>query len=265
MAFDVSKIPAGRRVTYIQIGRQYSSEATLRQAVLTLQAFERYGGRVAGYGYVEKDAEALRGARLALEQASSGREGVRADRTERSLVFNRAMTAGKQARLRARVILEGVESEFHDSGQGDVTTLSTVLGHTRAAGGDAVKLREQLEQLAQLLADKAIAAVAKTRGGPAAAAALKGAIGELKTAEAELPAGTNTTAATELMDLLDGYIVESARRARKAARAAATDLGQPDIARAFELSALYRTRRGEAGAPEPGVGTREPSPSQPPQ
>lgn len=258
MTFDVNKIPAARRVTYIQIGRQYSSEATLRQAVLTLQAFERYGVKVADYGYVAKDADALKGARAALEQASSGREGTRADRTERSLVFNRAMTAGKQARLRARTILEGVESELRDSGQGDVTTLTTVLGHTRAAGGDAVRLREQLEQLAQLLADKAIAAVARPRGGAGAAAALKAAIDDLKSAEAELPSGPNTSAVTEQMDLLDGYIVESARRARKAARAAATALGQPDIARAFELSALYK--------PRPTVASpAAPSPSEPPQ
>lgn len=250
MTFDVTQIPAVRRVEYIQIGRQYSSEVTLRQATLTLQAADRYGGKVADYGYVGKDVDALRSARTALEQASSGREGVRADRKERSVVFNQAMTEGKQARLRARAILESVESELTDSGQADTTTLRTVLAHTRTAGGDAVKLREQLEQLAEQLSTKELAASARSRGGTAALAALKAAIASLRAAEAELPAGTNTTAATELMDLLDGYIVESTRRARKAARAAATALGQPDIASAFELNALYAGRRhGTAGAP----------------
>ena len=120
----------------------------MRQATLTLQAADRYGAKVADYGYVAKDVDTLRQVRTALEQASSGREGVRADRKERSVVFNQAMTEGKQARLRARAILESVESELTDSGQADTTTLHTVLSHTRTAGGDAVKLREQLEQFA---------------------------------------------------------------------------------------------------------------------
>jgi len=61
--------------------------------------------------------------------------------------------------------------------------------------------------------------------------------------------GGGTPTETARLDLVDGLIVELCRAARRAARAAARALGRPEIAKAFELTHLYKqTRRAE---PEP--------------
>jgi hypothetical protein len=53
------------------------------------------------------------------------------------------------------------------------------------------------------------------------------------------------------MDLLDGLIADNVRDARRAARAASRALGRPEIARAFELTALYQGRRDRRPAEPP--------------
>lgn len=239
MALDLSKLTAERRLAFIRVGKQYSSTDTLRQAALTLQGFQRYGKQVGDFGFVQKDADALAAAQDELQDKSSGREDRRAGRRQTAAAFEAAIRAGKRARQQARAVLQAVESELLDSGHAAAPALSSVLTHTRSAGSDSQSLSEQLGQLERALSGKDVAASAKGRGGPAAVTALKAAQAGLASVVTSLPATSNTTDVTEQMDLLDGYIVELVRRARRAARAAAQALGQPDLARAFELSALY--------------------------
>lgn len=254
MGLDLSKLAAERRLAFIRVGKQYSSSDTLRQAALTLQGFARYGKLVGDFGFVQKDADGLAAAQDELQVKSSGREDRRAGRKQTAAAFDAAIRAGKRARHQARAVLQGVESELLDSGHAAAPAVSSVLLHTRSTGSDSQSLSEQLGQLERALSGKDVAPLAKGRGGPSAVAVLKAAQADLASVAAVLPASSNTTDLTEQMDLLDGYIVELARRARRAARAAAAALGQPDIARAFELSALY--------APSPG-GDKPDTPPEP--
>ncbi|MFO0574951.1 MAG: hypothetical protein U1A78_13260 [Polyangia bacterium] len=260
MALDLSKLTAERRLAFIRVGKQYSSTDTLRQAALTLQGFARYGKQVGDFGFVQKDADALAAAQDELVKKSSGREDRRAGRRQTAAAFEAAIRAGKRARQQARAVLQAVESELLDSGDAAAPALGSVLVHTRSAGSDSQSLSEQLGQLERALGGKDVAALAKTRGGPAAVAALKAAQAGIASVVTSLPASSDTTDVTEQMDLLDGYIVELVRRARRAARAAAQALGQPDLARAFELSALYSSSAGGDKPDEPPTPPTPPSP-----
>jgi hypothetical protein len=73
-----------------------------------------------------------------------------------------------------------------------------------------------------------------------------------------------TVAETEQLDQIDGLIVDLVRRARKAARSAARQMGQPALAKAFELDLLYGGTGGnkdeddteESGPPTGGAPER---------
>lgn len=66
-------------------------------------------------------------------------------------------------------------------------------------------------------------------------------IDALNVARAAKPRPHGTPAETELLDSIDGLIVELCRLARKAGRALARETSQPAIAKEFELDALYRS------------------------
>lgn len=117
-------------------------------------------------------------------------------------------------------------------------------------------LANQLELCVGVLKGSTVADAAKKRGGDALLLDLEKAIPALRAiAQADaVPKGTQVE--TEVLDLLDGLIVENCRAARRAARSAGRELGMDSIPKAFELNALYRARgkgkrEGESAAPSP--------------
>ncbi|MDI3290893.1 hypothetical protein [Polyangium sp. 15x6] len=100
---------------------------------------------------------------------------------------------------------------------------------------------------------RASAKAAQKRGGAQAALDLEAKATALRVAAKAKAEPKGTPVETETLDLIDGIIVSLARTAREAAEAAARELGEPAIATAFELSALYK-RRGRKKADEPNGG-----------
>jgi hypothetical protein len=258
MPVDVSKLleklPAVRREAALRIGAQFASENTLRQADDTLRALKQYGDEVTQFGYGDEDAEELTGLRDALSAAGAGRQGARAGKKTTSQALDQAIDDGKAARLRAHAILDRAQLLVAEAPTAQ--RIGAILAQTRSAGADAQKLFEQLKILQPILEDKEVAAVIKKRGGPEAIAALKQAMTKLIDAKRAHAGGGGSPAETARMDLLDGLIVDNVRDARRAARAAGKALGRPEIARAFELGALYesrRSRRSPTPSPEPPI------------
>jgi hypothetical protein len=70
--------------------------------------------------------------------------------------------------------------------------------------------------------------------------------------------------ATQLVDLIDGLIIETARSARDSANSAAGELGDEAIAKAFALTALERPARAAKPAEKTDTPPIVPPPIVPP-
>ncbi len=131
-----------------------------------------------------------------------------------------------------------------------VQKIEVLLDSESAVAEDAEGLAKQLDALRAVLKHPAVAEAAQKRGGPQAALDLEAKAMALRAAAKAKAEPRGTPVETETLDLIDGIIVSLARTAREAAEAAARELGEPAIATAFELSALYK-RRGKKKADEP--------------
>jgi hypothetical protein len=98
-----------------------------------------------------------------------------------------------------------------------------------------------------VLTEPTVAAEAGGRGGDKAVADLTARAAAVRAAAEGLSAPRGTPQETEKLDLLDGIIVELARAASEAAKAASKELGEPAMATAFELRELYGAKRSRAG------------------
>jgi hypothetical protein len=257
MTFDLSTIPAATREEQIRIGRQYSSRDTLDQANQTLGALDTYDKALAAEGFIPADGTRLAAARDLLAEAGVDREAVRGSKKATSRAYGDAMKEGKAKRLRARTILENTRAALLEGGAPGAPEaareVDATLRQTQTAGDDAEALARQLDQLAQTLSASGVRAEAKSRGGAQALADLGASASALRAAAQQGATVQGTPAETQRLDHLDGIIVGLVRRARKAARSAAQQLGDPAIATAFELTKLYRSTgraRKKAGAPK---------------
>ncbi len=249
MPFDASLMVAAERRRLVAVGLQFGSDDTLGQGRLTLNAFTRHGV-IADFGFDEADAAELSDACDALVAAGVGREEARTDRKVTNVAALDAMFAGKSQRMAARAALTGARRRLVRVAGSEalIRSIDATLERTRSAGLDPDELATQLDQLRATFGLPGVSAVVRnaealTGGLATRADALRIAVGQ-----AARPRGTPEE--TELVNLLDGVVVELVRAARLAARAAARELGQPAIARAFELSVLYRST-GRRTAPDP--------------
>lgn len=242
------------RQDYLLIGRQFGSRDTQAQGNKARNALVKYGAVIAPFGYPTADADRL-GAVLAEQTAAGvGRESEKTAKKVTNKAFVSASGAAKIGRRQARTVLESARRPLRESktGQQAVADIDSVLERTQRSGANPLLLAQQLELLHGALSDPTIAAAAADRGGPQALAQLELALPTLRAADADRAGTRGTPAETELIDVLDGMIVTLVRDARRAARAAAEALGQPAIAKAFELDELYSSRRG-GGGEDPGT------------
>jgi hypothetical protein len=254
MALDLKTISPEARAAFIKDGERWSSEDTLEQANQTLNGYSSHGSKLAPFGFASDDAAELKDARDALIEAGVGREAKRTNKKIDTAAHAAAMRDGQAGRLRAHSILGGARHSLLRAGKMEaVQKIDALLERGSVAAEDAEGLARQLDTLQSLLEDTAVADAAKTRGGPQAVADLKSQAKALRDA-AQVKAGPRgTPAETETLDLIDGIIVSLARSAREAADAAARELGEPAIATAFELSALYKRRtKKKPEEPPPG-------------
>ncbi|HEY8430327.1 MAG TPA: hypothetical protein VIL20_18225 [Sandaracinaceae bacterium] len=256
MPLNLDAIAPQQRELYVRIGRQYSSELVLAQADDTAAAAQKWAAQIAPRGFGPRDLTRLQEAITAHLEAGTQRGEAKADVRAATEAYGEALKQAKQARREADSVLRGARSDLADAGNTEVVkSVDITLERVRSTGSSAPELREQLSALRTSLVLEPVAAAAADRGGPEAVAAIDAALTALREAEKNRPGKPGTPAETEKLDLLDGIIVDLVRRARRAGRAAARALGQPHIAGAFELDALYaRPRRTGGGDPTPAPG-----------
>jgi hypothetical protein len=255
MPFDRSTIAPAEQLRLIAIGREFGSSDVRDQANLTLKALETYGPLLAEHGFTLADAKELRNARDAHVQIDLAREQARKDRKVRNAATLEAIKAGKKVRRTARASLLGARRRLAVAGDAEAAReIDGILAHTQRSGADADALAIQLDQLATVLTIEAV------RDALPNAAALESSLAThaaaIRAAAAASASQRGTKTETELLDLLDGYIVDLVRAARHAARAAAEATGNPAVSDAFELTALYRStgrRRKDSEPPSPPV------------
>lgn len=260
MTFDPAQIPAAARHDLIEVGRKFGSEDTLAQAEQTLKALHIHGAKIALWGFNAEDGKSLSDAHDALITAGVGREAARVGKKTTNNAYAEAMKTGKAKRIRARSVLSGAMRVLTAQGATETAgTIETVLNHAPTAGESAGKLAAQLDTLHTTFSAPAIAKAAEGRGGPEIAAELLTCSVALRAVSQDAAAVPGTPEATEQLNLIDGIIVGLTRDARKSARAAAKELGEPALATAFELTKLYRTPQAKKAAEAPA----DPSPPDP--
>lgn len=251
MPLDLDKFPPATKTRQIELGRRFSSQDTLAQANQTLAAYDKYGALLEPYGFIRADATMLMDARELLRLAGVDRDAAKGQKKTQSTDFAKALHHAQGARLRARSVLETGREELEAAGADAAESrVSAALTQTSAASDQAEKMASQLDILAKVLRDTDVAAAVRERGGPAALTALDQAATALRAADDDNTKRRGTPAETQTLDQADGIIVIYARRARRAARAAARDQGNPALARAFKLDKLYRSRSNGSGEDE---------------
>lgn len=253
MAIDLKSIPAAIREAQITLGRQYGSDDTLAQANQTLTALASYGDEVAHEGFIAADTARLTEARDMLLAAGVGRESARGDKKVTNRAYAEALIHGKAKRLRGRTVLENTMAALDESSAASAPEaareIRAALRQTHTADDDAEKLAGQLDLLARTLGLAGVSPEAANRGGPQAVSDLTSNAANLRAVSQQDAKVAGTPAETQLLDHLDGIIIGLTRRARKAGRSAAKQLGNPAIATAFELNKLYRSSRASSDDP----------------
>jgi hypothetical protein len=243
MTLNLDTIPAALREKQIRIGRGFPSSNTLEQADETLRALGLLGSYLAPEGFTAGDGERLAAARDLLIAAGVTREAARGSRKSTRKAVTTSLRDAKGKRLRARTILENTQSELEQRSEPAaaeaVRLIEGVLAQTQSAGADPESLATQLDVLQKALGHAVVRQEAESRGGVQAMEELTATAEALRGATRNNTKRRGTTAETERLDQIDGIIVGLVRRARKAARSAARQMGQPAIAKAFELDLLY--------------------------
>lgn len=247
MPLNLEGIPADVRDRLTKTGQGFSSPDSLEQAYLTLSGLEKFRAELEQYGgFTAADETELVDARDHHLIAGVDRDEAIAKRKSTNQTLLEAQFDGKEKRSRARMILMNGRSRLLRQGKREaVRAIDAAIDTTTSAGSDPDALRRQLGVLAAVITDNADVAGA-IPNAEALATELTTAAATIQAAHAVKPVGGGTPTETAALDLVDGLIVELCRAARRAARAAARALGRPEIAKAFELKALYKkTRRAQ--------------------
>lgn len=258
MSIDFSKIPQSKKKRLIELGKHFGSQDTLDQANQTLAACASHGAELAGYGVGPKQIQDLKDLRDALLEAGVGREEAKGLKKVNGLGYIDAMNKAETARLTCQSVLSAAAEDLE--GTEDALELEglkgalSALAQTKKAADEAEPMVQQLSLLVGALKHTAIVGATKDTGGAAALAKAEGAILALRKADEEASGARGTPVETQALDLVDGMIVQLARRFRRAAGAAARDTGQEALKAVFRLDRLYGHRAaepsGEAGTGE---------------
>jgi hypothetical protein len=248
MTLNLDTIPSVLREKQIRIGRGFPASHTLEQADETLRSLGLFGSYLVAEGFTATDGERLAAARDLLIAAGVTRETVRGNRKSTRKAVATHLREAKGKRLRARTILENTKSNLElrtdPAAVEAVRLIEGALLQTQSAGADPEPLATQLEVLHNALGHTVVREEAEGRGGAQAMEDLVASAGALRGATRNNTKRRGTAAETERLDQIGGIVVDLARRARKAARSAARQMGQPSIAKAFELDLLYGATGG---------------------
>lgn len=255
MTFDPNTISSEAKSAFVALGKYFSSNDTLTQAQLTSNAYAQHGPALEAHGYSPEDAADLKDYMGALIAATVGRQDARADKKQHSAAYSDSFQRGKKLRMRTMAIARNIKGALlkmeGSEEKAAVLAIQSVLDLCSESPVDGATLANQLEQFIPLFKNAAIANAALKRGGAGVLAELEISAPGLRAASHANITAKGTPAQTELMDLLDGLIVENCRAARRAARSASRELGESAIAKTFALSALRKVSKKGAKAPVP--------------
>ncbi|MFO0748091.1 MAG: hypothetical protein U1F43_20905 [Myxococcota bacterium] len=250
----LDKIPATERKALIADGRRFGSESTQAQARKTINAHATFAAQVEARGFPAKKLEELKWCDAALTTAGVGREATRIGAKTTNVAVLDAMQLGKGLRFDLVAILSGAADDLARTEDGSGAALAkeieVTLAHTGNAGVNPLIVADQLDLLTALANKDAVKAVLDA-GSAATVTEAQAASAKIRQLEAATVGPSGTPAETQRLDLIDGLIIRLARQARKAARAAAHRLGDPAIAKAYQLTELY----GERSTPKPATTT----------
>ncbi|NUN16452.1 MAG: hypothetical protein HUU55_22720 [Myxococcales bacterium] len=243
MGWKVETLTPEVRQRMHTIGRGFTSVQTRNQATATLQAYAQHKDTVTEYGFGPEMGEALQDNSNKLHNADLTKLNAKAGGKTTSVQLRQSVRKGKKVRRRAVGVLRSVADNLDQAGTKPETEAATDVRSTLAkivpTGDDVATLQTELEALEGAFAKPLVAEYAKKLGGPGTVVALQGATAELKAKAAAHKKGAPVHQEQEELDVVDGLVATLCRHARAAARAAAVDLEQPALAKAFELTHLY--------------------------
>ncbi len=242
MGLDLDAFSKEAKARYIETGRQFSSEQTLKQANRTFKALAKHGEALKPFGFIPRDGERLKDALDMLKGIVDARHGTRTSKKGATRDAQKIITEGLRTREQVRAALNGAEQDLLDQGATEAHTALQVALESTSQGTDVIRpLAVQLKTLAGAVGLEAVKPLVIERVGEPFIEALQARIGELDALASERDAlSPGTPEVTERLDLLDGIIVSIARRARTCAESASKALSEPSILTAFALDKLYK-------------------------
>lgn len=263
----LSALSPEARLEAIEVGTQFNKDEVLGQIALTRAAFSTTGAALLRHGFADVDAAELGEIEAALFAATEDRADASLDGRAGRIAFRATVSRAKAAAKGTTALLRNLASAVArrpDPNNPDASPrLAAVLAAVGPVGRSATRIASQVDLLLSALGEPSIEKAGESRGVPEARAQLEKARQSLQEGQWVRAANAGTPSQTQAQNLLEGLAVQYLREARKAARAAAERLGDPALAKAYELTALYSDRGGAAPTrPTPVV---EPQPAPAPE
>lgn len=254
------------RLEAIDIGAQFNKDQVLDQISASRAAFAQSGAELAQHAYTAEDDAELGEIEVAVRAATGDRTGATLTTRAGRQAYRDLVTKAKGAVKNGTSVLRNLASAVARKPDATNPTAATQIGAALAlvgpVGRSSTRISGQLDVLLTAFKDDAIAKAGQGRGGPEAKARVEKARAELDAGRPAHLAPNGTPAETQAQNLLEGLAVHYLREARKAARAASDRLGDPALAKAYELSSLYSSGGGGTGHAEPET-PATPAPPQP--
>lgn len=255
------------RVEAIDVGSQFNKDEVLSQISVTQAAYARSGAELAQHGFTAEDAAELGELEDAVRSATDERTGANLTTRAGRIAYRRLVTQAKGAVKNGTSVLRNLAATVarkpDPANPTAAAQLTAALAVSGPVGRSYGKISDQLDVLLKAFNEVAIAKVGESRGGPEAKAKLEHARRELDAGRPANLAPTGTPTETQAQNLIEGLAVQYLRAARKAARAAADRLGDPALAKAYELQFLYNSdsrRSGGAAGDGPALPPLTPTP-----
>jgi len=241
------------RLEAIDVGSQFNKDEVLSQISVTQAAYARSGAELAQHGFNAEDATELGELGDAVRNATDERVGAnlttRAGRVAYRLLVTQAKGAVKNGISVLRNLAATVARKPDPANPTAAAQLTAALALAGPVGRSYARISDQLAVVLKAFNEVAIAKVGENRGGPEATAKLEQARRALDAGRPANLAANGTPAETQAQNLMEGLAVQYLRAARKAARAAADRLGDPALAKAYELQLLYTSDSARNGGP----------------
>lgn len=243
MSWDKNNLSPEMRAEMLMTGRQFSSVEARAQGNRTLQALAEHREALVDYGFGDEEEGALKTLAAESTVSTAVKDLAKSDGKVQRTQLRTSVRTAKKAKRRAVSTLQLGARKLRLIGTEEAVAVAVMIERRiQDVTPTAFHLDHLARQMGALKGVLENPAVEQATGaaGIMAKAALEAALGDLVVKKAAYTLGNPVHEEQEQQDVVDGLIVTLCRLARAAARAAAADLEQPALAKAFELSALYK-------------------------